>query len=186
MQILEITIVGSSDTPYGYTSPTEIEFQPIRPEPYAHNPMVTKFGPQTLYYDITAPNFIGNLNGTATKATQDGDGAVISSTYLKRSGGTMTGQLKTNGTDIILGATGTGSAPNNSGDLVWQYGNGTEKMRIWSIDSYTGKMGPNFRLYNENSELLYTGNLPLADGTSATGTWGISVTGSAGSATKAT
>jgi len=31
----------------------------------------------------------------------------------------MTGQLKTNGADIVLGATGTGSAPNDSGDLVW-------------------------------------------------------------------
>jgi len=98
----------------------------------------------------------------------------------------MTGTLKTNGTDIILGATGTGSGPNNSGDLVWQHGNSTEKMRIWAEDSYTAKSGPNFRLYNENNEVLYTGKLPLADGTSATGTWGISITGSAGSATKAT
>ena len=35
----------------------------------------------------------GTLNGTATKATQDGNGATISSTYLKLSGGTMTGKL---------------------------------------------------------------------------------------------
>lgn len=43
-------------------------------------------------------NIYGSLNGnatTATKATQDGDGNTISSTYLKLSGGIMTGQLKT-------------------------------------------------------------------------------------------
>ena len=59
-------------------------------------------------------------------------------------------------------------------------------MRLYTDNSYTAKMGPNFRLYNENNEVLYSGKLPLADGTSATGTWGISITGSAGSATKAT
>ena len=40
--------------------------------------------------------FNGNLSGnasSATKATQDGDGKTISSTYLKLSGGTMTGVL---------------------------------------------------------------------------------------------
>lgn len=35
----------------------------------------------------------GNIYGTATKATQDGNGSTISSTYLKLSGGTMTGVL---------------------------------------------------------------------------------------------
>ena len=137
---------------------------------------------------ITATQFNGNATSasTATKATQDGNGAVISSTYLKLSGGTMTGQLKTNGADIVLGATGTGNSPNDSGDLVQQYGNGTEKMRIWSSDSYTVKHGPNFRVYNENNEQLYTGTLPLADGTDATGTWGISITGNAATATTAT
>lgn len=35
-----------------------------------------------------------NINAaTATKATQDGDGAVISSTYLKKNGGSMSGRL---------------------------------------------------------------------------------------------
>ena len=137
----------------------------------------------TFPAQITATQFNGNAT-SATKATQDGDGAVISSTYLKLSGGTMTGALKTNGTDIILGATGTGSAPNDSGDLVWQYGNGTEKMRIYTSNSYTVKHGPAFRVYNENNEQLYHGTLPLADGTDATGTWGISITGSATKATQ--
>ncbi len=41
---------------------------------------------------ITATAFNGNAT-SATKATQDGNGAVISSTYLKLSGGTLTGVL---------------------------------------------------------------------------------------------
>lgn len=52
--------------------------------------------------NVTFPNkvtastggFVGNLTGTADKATKDGDGNTISSTYLKLSGGTMTGGLK--------------------------------------------------------------------------------------------
>ena len=46
--------------------------------------------------DVQATNFRGALVGnatSATKATQDGDGNTISSTYLKKSGGTMTGTL---------------------------------------------------------------------------------------------
>lgn len=38
-------------------------------------------------------NITGNLSGTATKATQDADGNVISNTYLKLAGGTVTGPL---------------------------------------------------------------------------------------------
>lgn len=137
--------------------------------------------------NVYATTFYGALSGnasSATKATQDGDGAVISSTYLKRSGGIITGQLKINGVDLILGATGTGNSPNDSGDLVWQYGNGTEKMRLYSSDTYTEKHGIAFRQYDENQNQLYNGKIPLADGTDASGTWGISITGSATKATQ--
>lgn len=57
----------------------------------------TNFG-GTVYSNITIPtdkgSFVGNLTGTATKATKDGDNNTISSTYLKLAGGTMTGGLK--------------------------------------------------------------------------------------------
>ena len=46
--------------------------------------------------DLTATRFVGPLEGnakTATKATQDGSGNVITSTYLPKSGGTVTGTL---------------------------------------------------------------------------------------------
>lgn len=48
---------------------------------------------------VYAPyNFVGNLEGnasSATKATQDSDGSQINTTYLKKSGGTMTGAITT-------------------------------------------------------------------------------------------
>lgn len=96
---------------------------------------------------------------------------------LPLTGGTLTGLLLTAGTDIILGTSGTSS--NDSGDLVWRYGNGNEKMRIWGYDEYTVKQGPNFRIYNSSGTSLYSGTLPLADGSGASGTWGISITGNA-------
>ncbi len=55
--------------------------------------------------DIYAANFIGNLNGnatTATKAIQDGNGSVISSTYLPLTGGTMNGTIKWPGNTVAL------------------------------------------------------------------------------------
>lgn len=48
--------------------------------------------------NITAKNFIGILQGnasSATKASQDGNGNTISSTYLKLIGGTMSGTITT-------------------------------------------------------------------------------------------
>jgi hypothetical protein len=41
---------------------------------------------------VKSNTFVGALQGTATKATQDDSGNIISSTYLKLSGGTMTGK----------------------------------------------------------------------------------------------
>ena len=42
---------------------------------------------------LHATTFDGNLSGTATKATQDGDGNVITTTYLKLTGGNITGAV---------------------------------------------------------------------------------------------
>ena len=58
---------------------------------------VTDLGSENLKWkDVYANNFrgalIGNAN-TATKATQDANGNIISSTYLKLAGGTLTGDL---------------------------------------------------------------------------------------------
>jgi predicted MPP superfamily phosphohydrolase len=44
---------------------TTIEMKMDRPA-FDKTPFLSKYGPETLYYDLTAPNFIGNLTGTAS------------------------------------------------------------------------------------------------------------------------
>lgn len=50
-------------------------------------PVLTKFGGDTIYGNVTIPvqlgSFKGNLTGTADKSVKDGDGNTISSTYVK-------------------------------------------------------------------------------------------------------
>lgn len=105
LQTLEITMVGSGDTPYGYTSPVEIEFHATRPDPVEHSSIITKYGAQKLYYPLTAPSFIGSLTGnasSATKATQDESGNNIKANYaasMSISGHTITLKNK-NGTSL--------------------------------------------------------------------------------------
>lgn len=55
----------------------------------------------------------------------------------------------------------TGSSSDDSGDIIWYYGNGKEKMRIWTDNTYTAAKGPNYRVYKSDGTLLYNGNLPL-------------------------
>lgn len=151
----------------------------------------------TNYYHTT-----GSWNGLTYTATANGGAGALALTlptgttsttvargdhthnYLPLSGGTLTGTLSMQGTDIQLKT--PSSSSNDSADLVWYYGNSQEKMRLWSDDIYTAKSGPNFRMYNKSGSALYNGKLPLADGTSASGTWGISITGNAATATTAT
>ena len=90
--------------------------------------------------------------------------------------------VSTQGGDVVLGTTGTSS--NDSGDIVWKYGNGNEKMRIWTDPTYTAASGPKYRVYKEDGTLLYAGTLPLADGTGASGTWSINISGNAATATR--
>lgn len=53
------------------------------------------------FFRMYASTFYGNLSGTATKATQDGSGNTITSTYLKLSGGTLSGALGQNSNYLI-------------------------------------------------------------------------------------
>lgn len=78
-------------------------------------------------------------------------------TKVSKSGDTMTGQLVFNGSDILLKT--YGSSSNDSGDIVWFYGNGREKSRIWANDTYTSSAGPNYRVYKEDGTLLYNGTI---------------------------
>ena len=70
--------------------------------------------------DITAPNFIGHLNGnadTATKATQDADGNVIADTYYKKSDAStihqsFQNQINTNQDKLTFDSTPTANSHN--------------------------------------------------------------------------
>ncbi len=55
--------------------------------------LFAEVGKDVSFNTVTATTFTGDLNGTATKATQDASGNVIADTYLKKSGDTMTGDL---------------------------------------------------------------------------------------------
>ena len=85
----------------GLNGATGIYFQPHSGST-AQSLSIDGAGAMTISGKIKS-TFEGNLTGTATKATQDADGNVISSTYLKLSGGTMTGTIK--GVDSVGGKT---------------------------------------------------------------------------------
>ena len=86
---------------------------------------------QTSTGTLKATTFSGNLSGnattatSATKATQDGSGNVITNTYLKKTGDTMTGTLSWNSTSLpqfsgsptyLVGIQGFA----NGGTMKWQ------------------------------------------------------------------
>lgn len=55
---LEITVTANSSTT---AELSEIEMHLDRPSPF-RNPFLSKYNPETLYYDLTAPNFNGKIN----------------------------------------------------------------------------------------------------------------------------
>ena len=94
----EFKIVAKDDT---RALLAELEFAPSRP-PAELTPFVGKYGPETLYYELTAPSFKGNLTGnadTATKATSDAQGNNIANTYQTK----ITGQ---EGQVVVINAQG--------------------------------------------------------------------------------
>ena len=130
----------------------------------------------TMTGNLTAPMFIGSLQGnadTATKASQDSDGAVISSTYLKLSGGIMTGP-------ITLASKGY-QTNNIAGYYIDEYGNfvhsQAETKDYWHIDNNAKTIS--LKYYFE------TGNLST-QGTMTAPTFIGSLQGNADTATKAT
>ena len=66
---------------------------------------------------------------------------------LPSSGGTLSGDLNLQ------------TSSNDCPDIVFKYGNGKEKMRIWTDDAYTSALGPNYRVYNTSGTNLYSGRL---------------------------
>lgn len=70
LQTIEITVTGDGSNSYGYTSIVEIDMHLNRPNS-SGMPFLSKYNAETLYYDLTAPKFIGsgesltNLNGSS-------------------------------------------------------------------------------------------------------------------------
>ena len=58
----EITITSPTNAK---TYITQIEMHLDRPDSH-RTPFLSKYGPETLYYDLTAPNFIGNVTGNVS------------------------------------------------------------------------------------------------------------------------
>ena len=83
------------------------------------------------------------------------------STKLPLTGGTLTGNLTLQWGDLVLGTASTAS--NDSGDIVWTYGNGNEKARISEYDSPTSPVGPKYRIFSKSnaSSAMYDGNLTI-------------------------
>lgn len=100
-------------------------------------------------------------------AELDTNGKVPSSQLPYYAGSSSAGgaalSVSTKGADVQLGT--PSSSSDDCGDIVFLYGNGSEKMRIWTNTTYTDKSGPNIRMYNASGKLLFTGKLLLSDGT---------------------
>lgn len=104
---LEITIVGDTTNSYGRTAICEIEFAPSRPGIIHAGPMITKYSPQTLYYSLTAPSFIGDLTGNASTATKLAASKTIQTNLASTSSASFDGSA--NITPGIIGTLGTGN-----------------------------------------------------------------------------
>lgn len=152
----------------------------------------------------------GNLTGnadTATKATGDGDGNTISTTYLKKSGGTMTGTLTLLGNQYTDGYSGALNANNsdiynlNSLYTMDAAEDAREGFHFYRdathVDTFWVKSGVMYFVPNRtigtgtttanSNVVLHSGNYnsyaPTLTGTGASGTWGINISGTAGTAT---
>ena len=86
---LEITITANSSDK---TSVTQIEMHLDRPNS-ARTPFLSKYNAETLYYDLTAPKFIGALQGNADTATK------FNSTRKIELTGAVTGSATTDGSN---------------------------------------------------------------------------------------
>lgn len=64
---IEFTFVGSEGNTYRYTGITQIEMHLDRPYS-GRNPFLSKYAAEELYYPLTAPRFVGSLQGTADAA----------------------------------------------------------------------------------------------------------------------
>ena len=72
---------------------------------------------------------------------------------------TFSSGIKLSGSDLML--TTSSSTSNDSGDIAFYYGNGQEKVRIWTDNEYTAASGPNYRVYKADGTLLKNTKLSI-------------------------
>jgi hypothetical protein len=91
--------------------------------------------------------------------------------YLPLTGGTMTGSIIMKGVNIYMDP--ADSSSNATPDIVFRYGNGSEKARIWVDDTFNSALGPQFRIYNTAGTQIVSTRLVMATQISdmATKTW---------------
>lgn len=152
-----------------------------------------------------------DITGSATSATNDSNGKKISDTYLPLSGGTLTGTLNILGGDrrgysegirmhvsslgwtamVLCGSDNTGNTGTsaktwgvyNHDGLFYISKNGstTETAQLSCIDDNVWRANGHILLHAGN----YNSYTPTLTGTGASGTWDISITGNAKTATSA-
>ena len=152
-----------------------------------------------------------DITGSATSATNDSNGKKISDTYLPLSGGTLTGALNILGGDrtsysegirmhvsslgwtamVLCGSDNTGNTGtsaktwgiyNHDGLFyITKSGSTSGTAQLSCIDDNVWRVNGNILLHAGN----YNSYAPKKDGTGASGTWDISITGNAKTATSA-
>lgn len=148
---------------------SEIELHLDRPSSN-RNPFLSKYSPETLYYDLTAPNFIGNLSGNATSATTAAtadklttgrtitlSGSVTGSTTFDGSGN-VTIATTTNHTHNYAGSTSAGGSANT---VAGEAGSVNASRHVWFSDSTT-ETKRNYDsdfVYNPSTNVLTVGSI---------------------------
>ena len=121
---------------------------------------VSKYGPQKLYYELTAPSFKGDLNGTAAKATADADGNAISTTYEKKEA-TLLGNTIDLATMTVASE---GRYYATSGNNITSKPNGVDAFYL-ELKKIKGTDMIKQVLWAENSDTPYTRNISVSAGT---------------------
>lgn len=113
IQEFEVTIEGAASGSAGRTSLSQIEMHLDRPYS-GRNPFLSKYAAEELYYPLTAPKFIGDLQGTAD-AAKTADKATTASSADSAA---TADRLKTARKVAIAGAVNGSATWDGSGDLA--------------------------------------------------------------------
>ena len=126
----------------------------------------------SVKYATTSGSCSGNA-ATATKATQDSDGNIIRDHYIRIDGNNGTEA----GVSALINKLGAGSStPTDADYYVCQYAGGGTTTTTY----HRRPMSSMWNWIKAKTDTLY----PTKSGSGATGTWGISISGNAATATK--